>query len=212
MTPEQLCNIIAGGETMAVEFKSERTESFPDRELVETVVCLANRSGAPGWLLVGVEDDGRISGARARHEADNTDPARVQALIGSRTRPSLTVRAELVAVEEKQILAIEIPTARQPIGTSSGHYLRRAIGGDSKPACVPFHFHEMQSLQADRSLLDYSAVRLDGLGMDALEPLEFDRYRRAIRESIGRGDDALLDLNDLELAKALARLKPATAR
>lgn len=207
MTPEQLRKIIAGGETMAVEFKSERGEVFSDRALVEAVVCLANRSGDPGWLLVGVEDDGRISGARARHEAGNTDPARVLALISSRTRPSLSVRAEVVNVGEKQVLAIEIPTAHQPVGTSGGHYLRRAIGGDGKPACVPFHFHEMQSLQADRSQLDYSAMRLDGLGMDALEPLEFDRYRRAIRESLGRGDDALLHLDDLELAKALGAVE-----
>ena len=208
MTPEQLREIVAGGETLAVEFKSERSGAFPDRELVEAVVCLANRSDSgPGWLLVGVEDDGRISGARPRHEAGASDPARVQALIGSRTRPSLTVRAELVDIEEKRVLAIEIPVARQPVGTSGGHYLRRAIGGDGKPACVPFHFFEMQSLQADRSLLDYSAMRLDGFGMDALEPLEFERYRRAIRESHGRGDDALLGLDDLELARVLGAVE-----
>jgi len=65
MTLQHLREIIAGGETMAVEFKSERAEMLPDRELVEAVVCLANRSDdAPGWLLLGVEDDGRISGAR----------------------------------------------------------------------------------------------------------------------------------------------------
>ena len=208
MTPEQLREIVAGGETLAVEFKSERSGAFPDRELVEAVVCLANRNDSgPGWLLVGVEDDGRISGARPRHEAGASDPARVQALIGSRTRPSLTIRAELVDIEEKRVLAIEIPVARQPVGTSGGHYLRRAIGGDGKPACVPFHFFEMQSLQADRSLLDYSAMRLDGFGMDALEPLEFERYRRAIRESHGRGDDALLGLDDLELARVLGAVE-----
>jgi len=208
MTPEQLREIIAGGENLAVEFKGERGKPFPDHELVETVVCLANRSDiGPGWLLIGVEDDGHISGAFPRHEAGSTDLTRVQALIGSRTRPSLTVRAELVDIEEKQILAIEIPIARQPVGTSSGHYLRRAIGGDGKPSCVPFHFHEMQSLQADRSLLDYSALQLSDLGMDALEPLEFERYRRAIRESHGRGDEALLGLNDLELARALGAVE-----
>ena len=39
--------------------------------------------------------------------------------------------------------------------------------------------------------------------MDALDPLEFERYRRTIRENRTRGDEALLDLSDLELAKAL---------
>jgi ubiquinone/menaquinone biosynthesis C-methylase UbiE len=34
--------------------------------LVEADICLANRSGVePGWLVVGVEDDGRITGSRS---------------------------------------------------------------------------------------------------------------------------------------------------
>jgi len=207
MTPERIREMAAGGEALDVEFKSERTQALPDRELVEAVVCLANRSDDnPGWLLIGVEDNGRISGARPRHDG-KTDPARVQALISNRTRPSLSVRAEVVNVGGKQILAIEIPAARQPVGTSDGHYLRRAIGGDGKPACTPLHFHEMQAQHASRGLLDYSALRLDHLGMDALDPLEFDRYRRAIRENRGRGDEALLGLNDLELARALGAVE-----
>ena len=141
-----------------------------------------------------MEDDGRISGARPRHETGATDPIRVQALIANRTRPSLSARVKVVSLEGQDILVIEVPVMRQPLGTSDGHYLRRAIGGDGKPSCVPFHFHEMQSLQADRGLLDYSALRLDAVGMDALDPLEFERYRRTIRENRTRGDDALLDL------------------
>lgn len=51
------------------------------RALVETVVCLANRShDDAAWLLIGVEDDGRVTGARLRHEAGKTDPIRVQVL------------------------------------------------------------------------------------------------------------------------------------
>ena len=208
MTPERLRALIKGGETLAVEFKSEEADQFSDRTLVEMVVCLANRSGdGPGWLLIGVEDDGRISGACPRHATGATDPIRVQALIANRTRPSLSARVKVVSLEGQDILVIEVPVMRQPLGTSDGHYLRRAIGGDGKPSCVPFHFHEMQSLQADRGLLDYSALRLDTVGMDALDPLEFERYRRTIRENRTRGDDALLDLSDLELAKALGAVE-----
>lgn len=210
MTREHIKKLIEAGETLAVEFKSDRkgkqAKPLPDHELVEAVVCLANRSGdQQGWLLIGVEDNGRISGARHRHE-NTTDLLRVHALISSNTRPSLSVRAELVDIENKQILAIEIPTVRQPVGTAKGLYIRRAIGGDGKPACVPFPFHEMQALQANRGLLDYSAQRVDGLGMDALDPLEFERYRRTIRESTG-GDKTLTMLNDLELAKALGAIE-----
>ncbi len=202
--------LVKSGETLAVEFKGEAMASFTDRELVETVVCLANRSNDDlGWLLIGVEDDGRVSGARPRHENGRTDPMRVQALIGNRTRPSLSARAEIVALDGKEVLMIEVPAVRQPVGTADGRYLRRVIGGDGKPACVPLHFHEMQSRQADLGLLDYSALRLDAIGFDALDPLEFDRYRRTIRENRHRGDAVLLDLDNLELAKALGAVEQA---
>lgn len=208
MTTERLEALIAGGETLAVEFKGEETGPFPDRELVEAVVCLANRTGdGPAWLLVGVEDDGRVSGARVRHEAGSTDPARIQALVSNRTRPSVSTRVDVVAMERKEVLVIEIPAVRQPVGTSDGRYLRRVVGGDGKPSCAPLHFHEMQSQQADRGMLDHSVLRLDGVGMEALDPLEFDRYRRTIREHRSRGDDALLELGDPELARALGAVE-----
>lgn len=200
---EELAKLIVAGETLAVEFHGERIRPVSDVELIEAVVCLANRSDdTPGYLLLGVEDDGRVTGARPRHEAGVTDPLRVQALIASRTRPALSVQVELVEVDGGQVLAIRVPATRQPTGTADGRYLRRAVVGDGKPACVPFHFHEMPAWQGDRGLIDYTSLQLDGLGMDALEPLEFERYRRAIREGRG-GDESLLTLSDLELAKAL---------
>ncbi|MDD9819475.1 MAG: putative DNA binding domain-containing protein [Nitrospira sp.] len=206
MTPEHIKKLIEAGETLDVEFKSEPAEPLSDHELVKAVVCLANRSGDQGWLLIGVEDDGHISGARHR-DNNTTNLLRVQGLISSRTRPSLSVRAKLVDIEGTHILAIEIPTSPQPVGTTDGHYLRRIIDKKGKPSCVPLLFHEMQGLQANRGLLDYSAQRVDGLGIDALDPLEFERYRRTIRESTGRGDNALLALDDLELAKALGAIE-----
>jgi ATP-dependent DNA helicase RecG len=57
--PARVAQWIAGGETYVVEFKGEQRERLNDRDLVEAVVCLANRTG--GVLLVGVEDDGSVS-------------------------------------------------------------------------------------------------------------------------------------------------------
>lgn len=100
MTPERLKELIQEGESLEIEFKGEERGPHSDDELVEAAVCLANRSSsAPGWLLVGVEDDGRVTGARPRHESGRTDPLRVVALIANRTRPSLSVRVFLVPWE-----------------------------------------------------------------------------------------------------------------
>ncbi|MBC7246433.1 MAG: putative DNA binding domain-containing protein [Actinobacteria bacterium] len=208
MTPEKLLELVEGGESLEVECKGEKKKQLSDNEIVEAVVCLANRSGTgTGWLLVGVEDDGEITGARPRHEAGHTDPSRLAALIANKTRPSLTVEVSLVPVEDKEVIAIGIPPCGMPVGTSSGRYLRRVIGGDGKPACVPMHFHEMQAHQADRGLLDHTGLVVPGARWEDLDPLEFERFRRNIRESRGRGDGALLDLSDLDLAKALGAVE-----
>jgi ATP-dependent DNA helicase RecG len=88
MTPARLHELIAAGETPDVEFKGDSARPLSDADLVEAVVCLANRPGGePRWLLIGVEDDGRVASARARHET-GTDPTRLQALVADRTRPS----------------------------------------------------------------------------------------------------------------------------
>lgn len=208
MTPERLLELIRDGETLAVEFKGEEHSGFSDDGLIDAVVCLANRLGEePAWLLIGVEDDGRITGAKPRHAAGHTDPRRVEALIANRTRPSHSCRVEVVAVEGKQVIAVEIPVARSPVGTTDGRYLRRIIGGRGKPECLPYFFHEMQARQADQGILDYSALPIPSATWEDLDPLEIERFRRTVRESRGQGDANILNLPDGELAKALGAVE-----
>ncbi len=208
MTPERLKELIEAGESLDVEFKGEKARPINDNELVEAVVCLANRpSGNTGWLLIGVEDNKQVTGARPRHPGGKTDLTQVQALVANRTRPSLACRALLIKHGRKSVLAIEVPVSRAPVGTSDGKYIRRALGGKGKPICLPFHFHEMQALQAHRGTLDYSRLPVAEASWEDLDPLEFERYRRHIRESRGQGDSSLLSLPDLELAKALGAVE-----
>ncbi|MGH9163770.1 MAG: ATP-binding protein [Vicinamibacteraceae bacterium] len=207
MTPEDVRALIAGGERLDVEFKGEESRALSDADVVDAVMCLANRSSnGVGHLLVGVEDDGRITGSRPRH-GDRTDPLRLQALIAHRTRPSLTTRVEVVLLDSRELTVVEVPSARLPVGTSDGKYLRRAIGGDGKPACLPLHFHEMQAQQADRGLLDHSTLEVQDARWEDLDPLEFERFRRFIRESRGQGDESLVSLPDVEIAKALGAVQ-----
>ena len=145
MTPERLRELIDRGETLDVEFKGEQKRHLNDADLIEAVVCLANRSGEEsGWLLVGVEDDGTVTGAKPRHPGGKTDPTQVQALITNRTRPSLSCHSSMLEIDEKPVLVIEVPHSRTPVGTSDGKYIHRVIGGKGSPECKPLHFHEMQ--------------------------------------------------------------------
>ena len=61
---KELIDIILKGETLKVEFKSD-LKQLPDRELVATVMNLSNSEG--GDLLLGVEDDGSITGLHPNH-------------------------------------------------------------------------------------------------------------------------------------------------
>ena len=53
--------LLAKGETLTVEFKSD-VNRLPDRDLVAAVVAMANTEG--GLILLGVEDDGTVTGRR----------------------------------------------------------------------------------------------------------------------------------------------------
>lgn len=186
--------ILARGETLAVEFKSD-IKPLPDRELVANIVALANTEG--GLLFLGVEDDGTVTGAHPNHH----DEAGLSALIANRTNPSVAVRGELMEVDGKRILRIQVPKVRSIVSTSDGLLLRRRLLATGKPEAVPFYPHEFMQRQSVMGLVDPSATPLTSLTVEALNPLE----RQRIRESIRRygGDTSLLPLADEELDDAL---------
>jgi ATP-dependent DNA helicase RecG len=205
---DQVRAMIADGETLTVEFKEESRRPFNDRSLVETVACLANGDG--GYLLIGVADDGSITGARPRHEAGITDPFRLEALIANNTVPPVSAEVGVVTIDGHDVLVIRVDNSARIVGTTSGVYLRRARGGDGRPSCVPFHAHEMLAHEIERGVVDYAALRLPSASWDDLDPLEFERFRRLVREAGPRGDDPLATLTDVETARALGLVELAT--
>ncbi len=193
----QLDAILAGGETVRVEFKSDR-QRLPDRVIYEEVVALANTEG--GVLLVGVEDDGSVRGAQARH-GDRTEPLKVQAAIANNTVPSSNTRVSLVEHAGATVLAIEVEPSPEPCATSGGKALMRTLGADGKPQSVPFYPHDQRSRRVELGFLDFSAKVLDDLDFDSLDPLEFERLRQTVARL--HGDSSLEGLSEPEIAKAL---------
>lgn len=199
--PARVNRWIAGGERYDVEFKGEQRERLNDRDLVEAVVCLANGRG--GVLLVGVEDDGTVSGAQPRHEAGRTDPLRLQALIANMTQPPLSTTVETVQVEGREVVVVEVPDSPRVVGTTKGTYVRRAVAGDGRPTCVPYHAHEMLAHEVDRGAVDWAGLRVGGATWEDLDPLEFERLRRMAGTAGGGADRVLASLSDREIASAL---------
>lgn len=191
---DECMHILARGETLTVEFKSD-AKGLPDRDLVAAVVALANTEG--GLLLLGVEDDGTVTGLRPNHE----NAAGLAALIANRTSPPIAVRAEIIDWDDKKVLSIEVPKSRSIVSTSDGLLLRRRLLASGRPEAVPFYPHEFIQRQSAMGLVDPSATPLTSLSVEDLNPLE----RQRIRESIRRygGDTSLLPLADEELDGAL---------
>lgn len=191
---DECMHILAKGEALTVEFKSD-AKGLPDRDLVAAVVALANTEG--GLLLLGVEDDGTVTGLRPNHE----NASGLAALIANRTSPPIAVRAEIIDWDDKKVLSIEVPKSRSIVSTSDGLLLRRRLLASGRPEAVPFYPHEFIQRQSAMGLVDPSATPLTSLSVEDLNPLE----RQRIRESIRRygGDTSLLPLADEELDGAL---------
>jgi ATP-dependent DNA helicase RecG len=198
----RLKQFLAAGEALDREFKSDKRREFPDRDIFEEIVALANTKG--GTLLIGVEDDGTVTGARSRHD-DSTNPLRLQSAIFNNTVPSINTRVSVVPHPDGQVIAIETDRYPEPCATASGKSLRRVIGADGKPATVPFYPRDQRSVRIDLGLLDFSAQPIEQASFQDLDPLQFVRLRRTI-ERLG-GDKTVLHAADQELAKALKLVK-----
>lgn len=188
---------ISAGESLRVEFKGEQHGPLSDRDIYENVVCLANTEG--GLLLIGVEEDGSVTGARARH-GTTTDPYRLQAAIFNNTEPPINTRISLHTIGGQPVIGIEVEPYPAICATKGGKCLRRVLGVEG-PECVPFYPHQHRSRRSDLGLFDHSAQLVEGAAWTDLDPLEFERLRQTLKRR--HGDEALLALDDRQLVQAL---------
>ena len=186
-------NLIAGGETYTVEFKSD----VNDDELTEVAVCLANGDG--GQILLGVDDDGVVRGAQPRH-GNTTEPRRLEALIANKTAPALRVAVTMHQSGELEVVVVNVPKAQALTATTAGRYVRRAIGVNGKPQCLPMMPHETQARAILLGGRDLSTSPLPELSISDLDPTELDRFRRLAESG---GDEHLAVLSNRDLLSAL---------
>ena len=197
MDIQRLESLIAGGETLTVEFKSDRNR-ISDSDIYEQVVALANTNG--GVLLIGVEDNGKVTGASPRH-GEATNPNQLKSAIFNNTVPGINTNVTLVQHSDGQVISIEVEPYTVTCATRSGKSLKRATKADGGPESIPFYPIDHQSRPMALGLMDFSAQAMDGATFSDLDPLEFERVRQAITRL--RGDQALLELSNQDLAKAL---------
>lgn len=203
---DSLQQLVDLGESLEREFKSDRVR-LSDKDIVEEIVAMANTNG--GALLIGVEDDGRISGASPRH-GRTTDPLKLQSAIFNRTVPNINTRVSVNQHPNGTVIAIEVYQYPEPCATTSGKSVKRAIGPDGKPQTVPFYPRDQRSRRVDLGMIDMSALPIESSSFNDLDPLEFERVRQTISRL--KGDQALQGLANDDLAKALRLVESVDGR
>ncbi len=122
-------------------------------------------------------------------------------MIAAQTVPSHATEVRFVDLPEGKVAVITVPVARQPVATAGGKALIRFQASNGRPGCRPLYPYELINWRAERNLADFSALPVSGTSWADLDALEFDRLRRLIKEF--HGDATLLDLTDMDIARAL---------
>ena len=193
MLAADLERLIGGGESYSLEFKRD----INDSELTTNVVCLANGDG--GLLLIGVDDDGAVIGARPRH-GKATEPERLPALVANTTSPPVNVTASTVDVGGKTVIVIEVPKQTSLVSTTSSVYVRRALDVNGDAQCLPMQPHDAIARLASIGQRDLSAMPVPDATSDDLGEIEIGRFRESVRTI---GDRTLAELSTEDLISAL---------
>ena len=103
ISPEKIKQLIAQGENLALEFKREDVTAD---SVAKEMVAFANAGG--GILLIGIEDDGQLSGILNA----KIDEAWAVNIARNNIIPALNIMTSFVKVDEKNILLIEVPKGK----------------------------------------------------------------------------------------------------
>lgn len=190
---------IPSRETIIIEFKSDKKGGYPDKDLVEAIVAMANTDG--GCLYLGIEDDGEITGLAKKHEDENG----LAAMVMNNIIPSFYITAEMLTINKINIMKISIPKSNTILATIQGKILRRRLKSNGEPENIPMYPFEIATRLSNLKLLDFSAQTIPGVSIEVFDENELKRMRSMIKKS--NGDSSLLDLDNEELEKALCLVK-----
>jgi len=152
MRPEALEKMLRLGEDTLTEFKSVALSNYkPDvNDLAKSLCALANAKG--GYLLLGVEDDGTVTGLGTPAEADAV-MRKVSEACSKNLQPALLCTIEKIEAKGGLVLAVQVPAFNpdRPYNTKGEYWVRD--GATSREArreelirlllqSVDFHYDE----------------------------------------------------------------------
>ncbi|MCY4121184.1 MAG: putative DNA binding domain-containing protein [Acidobacteria bacterium] len=167
MTGAELSELIRNGEDSTLEFKRANLRNY---ELAKELVAFLNLEG--GTVLLGVEADGRISGA-TRHRLEEWVSELCRVKIEPPIVPLLSWARD--PNSERDVLAVRVslgpdkPYARVHDGRRT-YYIR--VGSTSREASR----EELERLFQSSGLLHYGLKPVPGAGLDALDRRRLHDY------------------------------------
>ena len=203
LNEETVSAIIASGESLSTEFKSDRSgtdgkKCLDDTTVFEEVVALANTQG--GFFLLGVEDDKTITGIHPKR-ARPINPDLLRSFVFNNTVPSILTEVAVVTIDDKEVIVIRVDKQPSLSATANGRMLQRHIGVHG-PETRPIYPYELASHLTNLGHFDYSAQVVKGTSFADLDTLEFARLRQTIQRR-PESDRNLLHMSDGEMAQAL---------
>ena len=125
MNEQQIQNLIAQGEGISLEFKTCARQL--NRDVYQSVCAFLNRHG--GFLLLGVQDDGTLSGI-APHAVEQIRKDFVTTINNpQKLTPPAYLSIETVLVDGKVILLVRVPESSQ-VHRCNGRIYDRNEDGD----------------------------------------------------------------------------------
>jgi predicted HTH transcriptional regulator len=142
MTFRELQSLVAQGEGLHLEFKHKLPE-WP--KLMREVVAFANTEG--GTVLIGVEDDGTISGLKDPREIEEA----LQLHLLEWMRPGIELRIEVVPLSRKRaVVAIMVPRSK-----TKPHYALERPLGEQGTALIRIADNSVRASKETLELLRY---------------------------------------------------------
>lgn len=126
-TPENVLQLIGGGEDNHVEFKPGKKEAEDKREIAETAIAFSNKEG--GVILVGIDDHGHIEGAFGGGWEDL-----IAQSLRDRCDPPIEPTVRRVVLDDKHVYVVEISESNNKPHLMKGTgiaYIR--VGSTDKP-------------------------------------------------------------------------------
>ncbi len=191
MENELVKNMIKRGEGLNAEFK-KATSSIPS-DLFETVVSFSNTDG--GTLLLGVDDDGNVIGI---------DPAQKNKLLKNLVssinspdciHPPLYLQPTILQLEDKIIIALQIPVSSQ-VHNHKGNIYIREFESDID---ITKNQQRVSDLYHSKSNVFTESQIIPKLSLDDLEPELFVKVRNLIRSN--KSDHPWLLMDNLSMLK-----------